>query len=518
MTDFGRRIAVLLIALALTPTALFAAPTPPQATPTAKPPGPPKPASTAKSAAKTPGPKPTSAAAKPTKPTAQTKEALYRETLPNGLQVVIEENHRHPVVSLNVVVKVGSMYETERINGISHFFEHLFFRGTERRTGEQFKREIEALGGQTNAKTTMDLTHFYINMPSLYAKQGLDILADALQNSKLDPSEVNEERKVVIDELRMGEENPGAILQSELYTLAYQKHPYRLPIIGNERTLREMTIQDFRDFKQRYYVPNRTVLIIVGDVTPAEVMPTVREYFGTFTGNHNVADDIPVEPRHRDGTREKVVRRELPTAFVLMGFRGPSVRDRPDVYRVDLLTFMMGQGSGSILARTLVEEKKIALSASVDFLTQRDPGLITFQAVCSPIRVEKVKAAMLDLLTQVRSGKFSQADFERAKTLLINTYRFGNETNSGKADGLAFYAAIDRVDFAQTYLDEIRKVTYEDIQAAAKAYLDMKDCAILIVRPPDRRAEHAPATTAAIPRSAAPALAPTVAPTHRGSR
>jgi zinc protease len=157
------------------------------------------------------------------------KEKLYRETLPNGMQVVLLENHRNPVVSLNVVVKVGSMYENERINGISHFFEHLYFRGTERRTGEQFKREIESLGGQTNAKTTKDLTHFYINLPSLYAKQGLDILADALENSKLAPSEVNEERKVVIDELRIGLESPGAILQNELCALAFQKHPYRLP-------------------------------------------------------------------------------------------------------------------------------------------------------------------------------------------------------------------------------------------------------------------------------------------------
>lgn len=516
MTDSSRRLrlrlAAFIIALALMPTALFAVPKPPTPAPA------PKAATNPKPAPRTPGPKPSPTAEATTKATPEPRESLYKETLPNGMQVVIEENHRHPVVSLNVVVKVGSMYETERINGISHFFEHLFFRGTERRTGEQFKREIEALGGQTNAKTTMDLTHFYINMPSLYANQGLDILADALQNSKLDPSEVNEERKVVIDELRMGEENPGAILQSELYTLAYQKHPYRLPVIGNQRTLSEMTIQDFRDFKQRYYVPNRTVLIIVGDVTPAEIMPTVREYFGTFTGNHNVADDIPVEPRHHDGTREKVVRRDLPTAFVLMGFRGPSVRDRPDVYRVDLLTFMLGQGSGSMLAHSLVEDKKIAMSASVDFLTQRDPGLITFEAVCLPIRVEKVKAAMLELLAQVRDGKFSQADFERAKILLINTYQFGNETNSGKADSLAFYAAIDRVDFAQTYLDEIRKVRYEDVKATAKAYLDMKDCAILIVRPPDRRAEHTPAPSAGAPRSTPPAFAPTASPNGGESR
>jgi zinc protease len=421
-------------------------------------------------------------------PPAVPKEKLYRETLPNGMQVVILENHRNPVVSLNVVVKVGSMYENEHINGISHFFEHLFFRGTQRRTGEQFKREIEALGGQTNAKTTKDLTHFYINLPSMYAKQGLDILADALENSKLAPAEVNEERKVVIDELRIGKESPAAILQNEIYALAFQKHPYRFPIIGTEKNLEDMTIQDFRDFKQRYYIPKRTVVILVGDVTPSEIMPTVRDYFGPFTGNNNMADDIPQEPKHAEGVREKVVRKDLQNAFVIMGFKAPSVRDRPDIYRVDVMTFLLGQGDGSLLTEQLVEDKKVALNASVDFLTQRDPGLITFDATCPPARVEKVKAGMLDVIKQVREGKFSEADFERAKRLLINSYEFGNETNAGKADGLAFYAAIDNVEFAQSYLDEVRKVTFQDVVAAANKYLDPKNYSVLVVRPPDRRA------------------------------
>lgn len=467
----------------LSPAALLAAPAPPAASPSS-------PARTAPPPKPRPSASPAKRSAPPTKPVPNeaSNQGLYKETLPNGLRVIVEENHRNPVVSLNVVVKVGSMYETERINGISHFFEHLYFRGTERRTGEQFKREIESLGGQTNAKTTKDLTHFYINLPSLYTKQGLDILADALINSKLAPGEVNEERKVVIDELRMGEENPGAILQNELYTFAFEKHPYRLPIIGTEKTLREMTIQDFREFKRRYYIPNRTVLIIVGDVTPAEIMPTVREYFGPFTGNHSQADEIPVEPRRHDGARERVVRRNLPNAYVLMGFRGPSVRDRPDIYRTDVMTFLVGQGSGSLLTKSLVDDKKIALSASVEFLTQRDPGLITFEATCAPGKVEKVKAAMLETITQLREGRVSQADFDRAKTLLMNSYRFGDETNAGKADSLAFYAAIDNVEFALTYLDEIRKVTYNDVIATARAYLDPKDCSVLVVRPGEKRA------------------------------
>lgn len=421
-----------------------------------------------------------------------TQGKLYRETLPNGMQVFVLENHRAPVVSLNIVVKVGSMYEDEHINGISHFFEHLFFRGTPRRTGEQFKREIEALGGQTNAKTTKDLTHFYINLPSIYTRNGLDILSDALENTKLAPAEVDEERKAVLQEYRIGMESPGAILQNDLYALAFQKHPYRFPIIGTEKTIKGMTIQDFVDFKRRYYIPKRTTLIIVGDVTPADVMPAVREYFQPFVGNNSVTDDTPQEPKTGDGVHEKVVRRDLQNAFVVVGFKAPSVRDRPDIYRVDTMTFLIGQGEGSLITQQLVEEKKIALAASAEFLTQRDPGLIMLQATCAPGRVEKVKQAILETVKQVREGRFSQADFDRAKALLVNTYKFGNETNAGMADGFGFYAAIDNVEFAQSYLGEIHKVTFQDVVDAARKYLDLKNYTVLVVRPPDRRAAADP--------------------------
>jgi len=412
---------------------------------------------------------------------------IFRDRLSNGMQVVILENHKSPVVSVNVFVKVGSMYEDEHINGISHFFEHLFFRGTARRTGEEFKREIESLGGQTNAKTTKDFTQFYINLPSLYWKQGLDILADALLNSSLNPSEIEQERKVVLDEYRISLESPGSIVQGLIYSMMFKDHPYRMPIIGTEATLKGMKIQDFVDFKKRYYVPSRCAVVVVGDVTPEQVMPAIRDLFGPFTGSPPPPDSIPVEVGGPN-IREHVERRDLQNAFVVLGFRAPSVRDRPDIYRVDVLTFLMGQGEGSLLNRRLVDDEKVALSASADFLTQRDPGVITLTATTQPVRIERVREAMAKAVEDVRAGRFTQKDFERAKALLMNTYRFGNETDSGKADGLGFYAAIDNVEFAQTYLDEVEKVTLDDVVAAANKYLDMKNASVLILRPPDRRA------------------------------
>lgn len=413
---------------------------------------------------------------------------LYREKLPNGMEVVILENHRSPLVSLNVVVKVGSMYENERINGISHFCEHLFFRGTLHRTGQQFKHDIEALGGQSNADTTQDATHFFINLPSAYVKQGLDLLSDALINNRLAPSEVDEERKAVLMEYNMDKEQPGAVMEWDLFGLAFQKHPYHMSVIGTEKTIKGITMQDLADFKRRYYIPKRTCLIIVGDVTPSELMPTVRDYFAPFTGNNDLVDDIPIEPKHPEGMREKVERKEVSNAYVAIAFKAPSVRDRPDIYRVDTMCFMLGMGDGSILNQQLVEDKKLALEAEVEFQTMRDPGLIIFNALCPPGKVEKVKQTILDTIAQVRDGKFSQADFGRAKAMLVNTTVFGNESNDGMGNDLSLYAAIDDVDFALSYVDEVKKVTFQDVVDAARKYLDPKDFTVLVVRPPDRRA------------------------------
>jgi zinc protease len=427
------------------------------------------------------------AAAKAHPAPAKRQAPLFSERLPNGVLAVVYEDHHTPLVSLNVFVKVGSMYEDERTNGLSHFFEHLFFRGTARRTGEEFKREIESLGGHTNAKTTKDLTQFYINLPSVYAREGLDILADAWQNTRLQPSEVEQERKVVMDEYRMSLENPGAIAQSLIAEMMYERHPYRLPIIGTEKSLTALRIGDFIDFKKKYYTPLRTVVVLVGDVTPKQIMPTVRDLFGSYQ-----APETPVET-YTDGgdpppTHDKVVRRDQQSAFVLLSFKAPSVRDRPDIYRVDLMTFLLGQGDGSLLHDRLVEKQKIAQSASCDFLTQRDEGLITMMTVSQPGKVEKNRSALLQAVDDVRAGQFSDGDFERARNLLMNTYRFGNETYAGMAEGLGFYASIDKVEFALGYLDEVAKVTRQDVVEAARKYLDIKKSSLLVVRPPDRRA------------------------------
>ncbi len=395
-------------------------------------------------------------------------EGVTREVLPNGMSVIIQEAHGSPTVSLNVFVRAGGLYETPQTNGLSHFYEHMFFRGTPTRTGWQFKRAIEALGGTTNANTGRDFTHFYINLPADYSVQGLELLADALKNAELKNEGADLEREAVLEEYRIGQASPTRLLYEKLFHLAFVGHPYERSVIGPEENLKKYNRTDFVAFKSKFYVPTRTSLVIVGDVDADQLMPQIKRLFGDFTGKDE-GDPAFVLPAWPEKEVSEVQNNSLNKAYVLLAFRGPSVKQRPDIYQTDVMTFLLGMGQGSMLSKAMVD-KKIADSVSVDFLTQREPGLIIGVAVGDGPNETRMKEAMLATIDRLRRGDFTEAELKRAKILLTNTYTFGNETNSGKADSLGFYEAIDKMDFAVQYLKEVNKVDKKGVMAAANKY------------------------------------------------
>lgn len=393
----------------------------------------------------------------------------YREVLPNGLTLIIRESHSNPVVSLNVFVQVGSVDETPETSGMAHFYEHMFFRGTPSHSGFEFKRAIESLGGTTNASTTRDFTHYYINLPSRYALEGLELLADALINAQCSPEAIDQERKAVREEFRLGQENPYRVIHNRIFALAYPDHPYGRPVIGTLENIDRFRRRDFLAFRDRYYTPQRVTVVIAGDVDRREILPAARRLFGGFSRSGPPPASFPVgEPP--SGEQEVIEEAPLRASFVVLGFRGPSVKDRPDIYRMDVLSFLLGIGRGSKLSRRLVD-RDLAYEARVDFLTQRYPGLVILVAVGEPGREQELKQALLECVRAVRNGDFTERELRRAKALLRSTYLFGKETAAGKADNLGFYETIDRVDFTSSYLQEVDRVDREAVVQAARQYL-----------------------------------------------
>jgi len=193
------------------------------------------------------------------------KERFHQFTMENGLKVILEENYDAPVVALQIWVKIGSGDERDEEAGICHFIEHMLFKGTEKRKVRQMAREMESLGGTIDAYTSYDQTVYHVILASRYDHIGLDILSDAIQHSIFDPLQVERERAVILEEIRRETDDPSRRLFNQTMATLFQRHPYRRPVIGEEKTVQSITRDQIVSFFKRWYTPNHMVFVAVGD-------------------------------------------------------------------------------------------------------------------------------------------------------------------------------------------------------------------------------------------------------------
>jgi zinc protease len=409
----------------------------------------------------------------------------FRTVLPNGIPVVLQDTYASPTVSINIFIRVGGVFEPKALSGISHFYEHMFFRGTPTRTGLDFKRQIEALGGTTNANTGKDFTHFYINLPKQYLDEGLAILADAYLNAECSQESIDAERKVVLEEWRLGKANPMREFSDQITSMVFKKSPYANNVIGSESTIKHIVRADLLNWKHTYYVPGRTDLVVVGEFDRAETLAKIKTLFGSYDAPAPAVDVIPTdEPPSK--TVVTNVRSRFDQSAIFFGYLGPSIKDVPDVYRLDLLCFMLSNGKHSLLAKEFAKDDK-PQEPAVDYLTQAYPGIVTVSVSSKPGAENETLARVDKVMDAVQKGTFSEQDIHRARQLLRNTYNFGNESNSGKADNLGFYETLDNVDFANQYLSNIDKVTKADLMACAQKYFGRPHYELIVQAAPKKR-------------------------------
>lgn len=396
-------------------------------------------------------------------------ETIDKE-LPSGLRVVVVENPASPTVSVNVFISAGSLDETPAQAGLAHFYEHMFFRGTPSLSGLDFKKAIESLGGTTNATTAKDMTHYFIGLPAEHAERGLELLSDALQRAELDSAGIDVEREVVLEEYRLGENNPGRIAGDKLYKMAYGEHPYSRSTIGTKETIKSFQRADFVKWRNEQYGPERCTVVVVGDISAPKVFAKAKLLFGGYktTAGPRKLTEPPAAP-------EQPVVEEGPgpvgSPVLFRGYPAPSAHDKPDVYAVDVLSFLLGQGKQSLLHKTLVDEKDLADSVDVSFLTPRQRGLLIVSVAIVDKKQAELTSALDEAIASVIAGKFEDKDLVRAKTHLLGSYALQNESNSGAADSIGFYAALGVPGFSTTYSASIEKVTKADVVTAAKKYL-----------------------------------------------
>ena len=421
-----------------------------------------------------------------------TKPIILERTLPNGLTVLLRESHDAPVASFWVFYRVGSRNELPGLTGISHWVEHMQFKGTPSLAKGEIFGEVTRNGGSLNAFTSYDWTTYFETLPADRIELSLKIESDRMVNSLFDPTETESERTVILSERQGGENRPGYFLNEEMMGTAFHHHPYGHSIIGYESDLRRITRDELYGHYRRYYVPNNAVIVASGDFDAEELFKKIEHYFGSIPAGPTPPAVEAIEPPQR-AERRVVLRRSAPTAYVRMGYRAPSAQ-HPDTAALLVADAIlsgakpMGLGGGGNLGRSARLYKAlvspgIARSAGSDFDLTIDPFLLSVSASAlpggDPARIEAVMNETIDAFV---ASTPTDAEVARAIKQVKAQYVYSGEGVTSQAFWLGNMAMVDRWQRALTLIDEFEAVTPDDVQRVAKTYLvpDQRTVGVLI--------------------------------------
>jgi zinc protease len=397
--------------------------------------------------------------------------APTREVLPNGVVLITQEHRAADVVSLQLWMRVGGRDERPEELGLSHYLEHMLFKGTPTRPPGSIDRTIEGLGGSSNAYTSYDFTHYDIVVPAAHVRPALEILADIAVNAAFDPEELEAEKQVVLEEMRLTEDDPEKFLARRLSELAYRGHPYGRPILGTPELVRSLTRERLNAYYKKHYVPRSMVLVVVGPVTPAQVRPLVTATFARLGGPPAARPPAQPVPPLTDARRDDVPRPEQQAYLGLAWQAAATGVAAEDIQAVDLLTYILGDGPSSRLNRTVREDKGLVHSIEATYVTREQSGLVSVTARLDPKNLDVAEAAILDVVRRVRDEGVSEAERQRAIITAESFYAFDIETAEGLAKSYGQAETTWTLDDELRYLARLRQVTAAQIQAAARKYL-----------------------------------------------
>lgn len=407
--------------------------------------------------------------------------APERVRLANGLTIVLQEHRAADVVAVQLWVRAGGRDEAEEEAGISHFVEHLLFKGTPTRGPGVIDRQISEVGGEINAATSYDFTYYHIVLPARHLDTALEIVADVAQHAAFDPAELERERFVILEEIRRQHDSPRAYLWRFLARTHYTRHPYRRPVLGTPETIRALDRDRIVAYYRRHYVPDNLTLVLVGNFDPAPALERVRQAFGGLAPRPRPELRIPPEPPPGEIRRAREDR-PLRQAYLGMAWRGPAFPD-PACDAVDLLVSILGQGRASRLNQELKERRGLVASIGASFSSQREAGTITIIAQADPARLPEVEAAVLGEIDRIRRELVTPAELERALTAVESGYAFARETAEGSARAWGHAETVWTLEYELGYLDRLRRVTREEIRRAAERYLAPDRFTIAVLAP-----------------------------------
>jgi zinc protease len=414
-------------------------------------------------------------------------------TLPNGLTVVLSEDHSTPIVHLGVWYHVGSKNEKKGRTGFAHLFEHMMFKGSKNVGPEEHTSVIASVGGQSNAYTTDDETVFWETLPSQYLPLAAWLEADRMASLRIDKDTFINEREVVKEERRMRVDNqPYGRLNEIIYDQAFTTHPYKHPTIGSMADLEAASIDDVREFYDTYYVPENATVVIVGDFDTAEAKAIVTQYFGRVPkAAHPVPRDIPREPPQ---TREKRVTLEQPWPLPAVVVAYHITYDgNPDSYPLHIASKVLSDGQSSRIYQKLVYERQLAVTAFGGANLIEDPNLFYAVAIVQPGQSPDTAIdALIAEIEKLKVEPISDRELQRAKNQFARDYILNRESNQQKALQLAHAVVIhDDITTADGEFEIFEHTTAADVQRVAQAYFNQSNRVVITIMPSARATTEA---------------------------
>lgn len=397
-------------------------------------------------------------------------EPFETRVLSNGLFVLVKPMAGTPVAAADIWVGTGSVAEGTDEWGISHFLEHMFFKGTERRGVGQIDREVGALGGYINAATSYDFTHYYIVLPAEHILSALDILADALFHSVFDAGEVEKERRVVVEEIKRHEDYPMGRIYDSFMETAFCGTGYAHPILGRPECLERQSRQALLSYVRRRYTPSNCHLLVVGNVEPEAVFAAVEQLFDHPACELETEAECPFPMCPEQPVRVET-RPDISQSYMLAGWVLPRLAGTRELYALDLFSTILGEGRSSRLHQRLTEELGLCPDARASYFDMRRLGLFYTDVSFEEGSYARVRQELADAVERARQEEPGERELEKAKKMLVSGFAFMNERASSIAGTFGQYRIHSELADALAYVDRIRSVTGEEVLAAAQRYL-----------------------------------------------
>ena len=403
------------------------------------------------------------------------------QKLPNGQTVIVYEIHNNPIVTIDTWIKTGSINETDSNNGVAHFLEHLFFKGTKAHPTGEMDRILESKGAIINAATSKDFTHYYITIPSEYFDTAMDLHSDMLLNPQIPRKELEQERKVVLEEISKDENNPSRRVYDNLNDMMYTTHPYKRKVIGSENIIGTIRREEILDYFNKFYAPSNMVTVVVGDVDTAKAVQKISE---CFAQDYRKPVKMNFRAEHQlQGQKRKVDYTDAQSGYLMMGFRGVNISNN-ETYALDVLAEILGGGKSSRLYRDIKEQKGLAYSISASNGSYKDDGIFYISANYVPSNLEKLEKSIFEEIKSIQKYGITEEELERAKNIIIQDTYYSRESTSNISSELGYiYALTNSSQIYDNYVENIKKVTVNQVNAAADKFLGANKAAISVVLP-----------------------------------